>query len=114
MVSRGIPCLGPITKSGCGAICPAFDRGCYGCHGPVIQANSSGLLPILRTYASDRVLLDQLLNVNPLAPEFERAAAQLRTPGQPPSASGSTTTCSTTPVVGDQPGRASGAGGPHG
>ena len=114
MVSRGIPCLGPITKSGCGAICPAFDRGCYGCHGPVIQANSSGLLPILRTYASDRVLLDQLLNVNPLAPEFERAAAQLRTPGQPPSASGSTITCSTIPVVGDQPGRASGAGGPHG
>jgi coenzyme F420-reducing hydrogenase gamma subunit len=33
-VSRGIPCLGPVTLTGCGAICPAFGRGCYGCYGP--------------------------------------------------------------------------------
>lgn len=32
---RGTPCLGPITQAGCGAICPAFNRGCYGCFGPV-------------------------------------------------------------------------------
>lgn len=33
MVAYGIPCLGPITISGCGAICPSFGRGCYGCFG---------------------------------------------------------------------------------
>jgi len=33
MVSQGIPCLGPITVSGCGALCPSFQRGCYGCYG---------------------------------------------------------------------------------
>lgn len=33
MVSKGIPCLGPVTNSGCGAICPSFNRGCYGCFG---------------------------------------------------------------------------------
>jgi coenzyme F420-reducing hydrogenase gamma subunit len=34
MVARGIPCLGPVTLTGCGAICPSFGRGCYGCYGP--------------------------------------------------------------------------------
>jgi sulfhydrogenase subunit delta len=36
---RGIPCLGPITQTGCGALCPAFDRGCYGCFGPAESVN---------------------------------------------------------------------------
>jgi coenzyme F420-reducing hydrogenase gamma subunit len=34
MVARGIACLGPVTAAGCGAICPAYCRGCYGCFGP--------------------------------------------------------------------------------
>ncbi len=33
MVSKGVPCLGPIVSAGCGAICPKFSRGCYGCYG---------------------------------------------------------------------------------
>jgi sulfhydrogenase subunit delta len=35
MVTQGIPCLGPVTRSGCGAICPGMGRDCYGCFGPV-------------------------------------------------------------------------------
>jgi len=38
-VARGIPCLGPVTQAGCGAICPGFARGCYGCYGPCSQPN---------------------------------------------------------------------------
>ncbi len=34
MVSDGVPCLGPITQAGCGALCPAYGRGCYSCFGP--------------------------------------------------------------------------------
>ena len=34
MVAHGTPCLGPVTHAGCGALCPAYDRGCYGCFGP--------------------------------------------------------------------------------
>ncbi|MCG3203686.1 MAG: hypothetical protein KCHDKBKB_00358 [Elusimicrobia bacterium] len=34
MVAHGTPCLGPVTQAGCGAICPAYHRGCYGCFGP--------------------------------------------------------------------------------
>jgi sulfhydrogenase subunit delta len=40
MVARGLPCLGPLTVTGCGAICPAYNRGCYGCFGPLESPNS--------------------------------------------------------------------------
>lgn len=39
VVAQGLPCLGPITQAGCGAICPAYDRGCYGCFGQMVQIN---------------------------------------------------------------------------
>ena len=34
MVAHGKPCLGPVTHAGCGALCPGYLRGCYGCFGP--------------------------------------------------------------------------------
>jgi coenzyme F420-reducing hydrogenase gamma subunit len=43
VVSRGEPCLGPVTKTGCGAICPGMGRGCYGCFGPREGANVDSL-----------------------------------------------------------------------
>jgi sulfhydrogenase subunit delta len=43
MVSRGEPCLGPVTRGGCGAICPAVGRDCYACFGPAEQANTASL-----------------------------------------------------------------------
>lgn len=43
LVSSGTPCLGPVTQSGCGALCPTFGRGCYGCFGPKELANARSL-----------------------------------------------------------------------
>ena len=43
MVSQGIPCLGPVTQAGCGALCPSYDRGCYGCFGPKETPNTASL-----------------------------------------------------------------------
>ena len=46
-VAHGIPCLGPVTQAGCGALCPAHHRGCYGCFGPMARPNVHALLPLL-------------------------------------------------------------------
>ena len=42
-VARGLPCLGPATQAGCGALCPSFHRGCYGCFGPMESPNPASL-----------------------------------------------------------------------
>jgi coenzyme F420-reducing hydrogenase gamma subunit len=43
MVAHGTPCLGPVTHAGCGALCPAYQRGCYGCFGPQETPNTVSL-----------------------------------------------------------------------
>ncbi len=43
MVARGVPCLGPVTHAGCGALCPSYLRGCYGCFGPMESPNTESL-----------------------------------------------------------------------
>jgi len=47
-VTQGTPCLGPVTRAGCGAICPAYNRGCYGCFGPMETPNTESLANELR------------------------------------------------------------------
>ncbi|MGW3247981.1 NADH-quinone oxidoreductase subunit B family protein [Streptomyces sp. NPDC001070] len=48
VVAHGTPCLGPATHAGCGALCPAYGRGCYGCFGPAGTTNLPALIPLLR------------------------------------------------------------------
>jgi sulfhydrogenase subunit delta len=43
MVAHGTPCLGPVTQAGCGALCPGYTRGCYGCFGPKETPNTASL-----------------------------------------------------------------------
>ena len=43
MVATGTPCLGPVTQAGCDAICPSYDRGCFGCFGPKETPNTKSL-----------------------------------------------------------------------
>ena len=43
LVAHGTPCLGPVTQAGCGALCPAFNRGCFGCFGPMESPNTAAL-----------------------------------------------------------------------
>lgn len=45
MVAKGQPCLGPVTRTGCDAICPGMGRDCYGCFGPVGGPSMSPGLP---------------------------------------------------------------------
>jgi len=76
MVTQGTPCLGPVTHTGCGALCPTFSRGCYGCYGPAETSNTQSLLAALGSVATPEVeRLLSTFNVN--APELRAAREQL-------------------------------------
>ena len=60
MVADGTPCLGPVTHAGCGALCPAVSRGCYGCFGPMTGANVPALLPQLKMCGMDDGAIDRV------------------------------------------------------
>ena len=71
LVARGIPCLGPVTRAGCGALCPAVDRGCYGCFGPADTANTSSLARQLSAVGTARVDVSRLFRTfNAGSPAF--------------------------------------------
>ncbi|HTT86557.1 MAG TPA: hypothetical protein VMF60_04255 [Acidimicrobiales bacterium] len=71
LVSRGTPCLGPVTRSGCGALCPATGRGCFGCFGPVDTPNTASLAAELRRQGTSEVEVGRLFRTfNAGAPAF--------------------------------------------
>ena len=74
MVSEGKPCLGPVTRTGCGAICPRFGRDCYACFGPAENINPDALghrLAGLGLPPSD--IARRFLFINSNAPAFADA-----------------------------------------
>ncbi|KAF0097087.1 MAG: NADH ubiquinone oxidoreductase 20 kDa subunit [Rhodospirillaceae bacterium] len=60
MVAHGTPCLGPATHAGCGALCPTFHRGCYGCYGPMETPNASSLTNWLHKLGMDDRALQRI------------------------------------------------------
>ena len=78
VVAQKKPCLGPVTQAGCGSICPAFDRGCYGCFGPSAQTNmqalSQGLLQNKLSNAQAAMLLQSF---HAASPEFANESQRL-------------------------------------
>jgi coenzyme F420-reducing hydrogenase gamma subunit len=73
LVAHGTPCLGPVTRAGCGAICPRFRRGCYGCFGPKETPDTASLRRIWERcgVASDEI--DRaFLGFNAWAEDFRR------------------------------------------
>ncbi|MGE5138906.1 MAG: hypothetical protein ACM3JD_05570, partial [Rudaea sp.] len=73
MVAKGVPCLGPVTAAGCGAICPTFSRGCFGCFGPKESPNTESLSSIWTGLgASGDDLIRAFRNFNAYAEAFRR------------------------------------------
>jgi coenzyme F420-reducing hydrogenase gamma subunit len=73
LVAHGTPCLGPVTRAGCGAICPRFARGCYGCFGPKETPNTASLRRIWeRAGAAPEEIDRAFLSFNAWAEDFRR------------------------------------------
>ncbi len=78
IVAQGVPCLGPVTQAGCGAICPAYDRGCYACYGPCRQPNLVSLTGQFETSGMARdAVIRSLRSFNGYAPEFRAESNRL-------------------------------------
>lgn len=76
MVAYGTPCLGPVTHSGCGALCPSFNRGCYGCYGPKETPNPQALAKWFEQHlhTPKTQILQILRNFNAYAEPFSEAS----------------------------------------
>jgi coenzyme F420-reducing hydrogenase gamma subunit len=80
-VAQGTPCLGPVTRAGCGALCPAVGRGCYGCFGPQDAANTSSLTARLLAQGLTRCDVQRMLRTYATGAEaFRVGSARLDEP----------------------------------
>ena len=87
-VAQGVACLGPVTQAGCGAICPSFNRECFGCYGPKEKPNLFSLTSYYcKAGNPPRQLMQLLRNFNANAPEFREAgdALESKTAGGGPT-----------------------------
>ncbi len=80
-VAGGTPCLGPVTQAGCGALCPAFGRGCYGCFGPMESPNTASLSEQFRLLGqSDQQIERAYRGFNAWAWQFRQASERREQP----------------------------------
>lgn len=85
LVANGVACLGPVTRTGCGALCPSKGRGCYGCFGPVPNADVDTMIPVLKPIESYPNETYQLLRYfTGYAPAFRQVADELAVQGEKP------------------------------
>ncbi|MGB5201932.1 MAG: sulfhydrogenase subunit delta [Sedimenticolaceae bacterium] len=74
MVTEGRPCMGPVTRTGCGALCPRFGRDCYACFGPAENLNTDALSQRLQGLGLPPAdVARRFLFINSQAPEFQAA-----------------------------------------
>lgn len=75
LVTQGTPCMGPVTQTGCGALCPGANRDCYACYGPSDNPNTESFTQWLLKLGFSRAEIQRrFLFINNQAPAFKRAA----------------------------------------
>lgn len=71
MVAHQTPCLGPVTHAGCGALCPAYHRGCFGCFGPKETPHPASLSQIWQAMGvEEQAIFRAFRGINAAAPAF--------------------------------------------
>ena len=79
LVAGGKPCLGPVTRTGCGALCPNFERDCYGCYGPAEAPNTASLVKWFRGLGLvSETAAERFMFQNSAAPPFKTEAKKRR------------------------------------
>ncbi|MDP1646421.1 MAG: sulfhydrogenase subunit delta [Thiobacillus sp.] len=82
MVTRGVPCMGPVTRASCGALCPSLGRDCYGCYGPAENANTDALAAQFASQGlTPQAIVRRFQSINSQAPVFLAAADKTRMSG---------------------------------
>lgn len=77
IVAEGVPCLGPVTQAGCGALCPSFNRGCFGCFGPMECPNTASLTRQFRILGqSDEQIVRAFRGFSAWAWQFRQAGEE--------------------------------------
>jgi coenzyme F420-reducing hydrogenase gamma subunit len=79
LVARGKPCMGPVTRTGCGALCPSFERDCYTCYGPSENPNTASLANRLHGLGlMSEAVAQRFHHVANSAPPFAEAGLKAR------------------------------------
>lgn len=75
MVANGLSCLGPVTNSGCGVLCPSYNRGCYACFGPMDSTNAPSLAKWFKKMGkSNHEIMALFRNFNAYAEPFRKVS----------------------------------------
>lgn len=84
VVTKGQPCMGPVTRTGCGALCPSFGRACYACYGPAESCNTSSLATrFVGLGWLPQQIKHQFQLITSTANEFQQAASNIVTDDKP-------------------------------
>ena len=79
VITKNEPCMGPVTRTGCGALCPSLNRACYACYGPAENPNTQSLGAQFKVQGlSDERIAQQFLQINNQAPAFKNAGMPFR------------------------------------
>ncbi len=80
MVTKNMPCMGPVTRTGCGVLCPRQARDCYACYGPAENSNTESLSQRFQTMGlSSKSIAHRFMLFNTNAPAFANAAKRAKT-----------------------------------
>ncbi len=79
LVTQKQPCMGPVTKLGCGSLCPTVGRGCYACYGPKENPNPQALGNwFAQLGLSKEAIAQKFLHINNQAPAFNKAGTYFK------------------------------------